>query len=538
MPTIALIYCRVSSDRQATEGHGLDGQERRCREYAAANGLQVVAVFRDEGASGGTIDRPALEEMFAYMRKHQDVDVVLFEDVSRIARDMSVHIQILSLITRLGATYQTVNQPIEDTAVGKFILQSLANVAELHRNLNAQNVRNRMKARLQAGYWVFENPPGYRYQTVAGHGRLLVPDQPFAETIREALTGFASGRLQTQADVQRFLQERGLRHRAITGTVYLQQVRRILTQVLYTGFLVCPRWGIPLTKASHEPLISLDTYYCIQEKLAQKPSMPHDRRDMASDFPLRGFILCSECRKPYTASWSKGRTTRVGYYRCNHKSCCLYGKSVRREVLEGQFMDLLRFVQPRPEILELVRIALLDLWNARLQDFRGIIEKHQQDLEEVEKAIKRLCTKVLETDSKVVLKTYEEKIEELNTRKLRLGSRIEADTKNLASYDFETATRTVFDFIKNPSQMWQSGKIEVRRIVLRLVFREPLVYHRKKGFGTATLSLPLEIATVCGEDKKRMVELMGKTWNQIYDFVNESATHLERVTASAARLAA
>jgi len=45
------------------------------------------------------------------MRRHRDTDVVLFEDVSRIARDMSVHIQILSEITRLGSTYQTVKPP-------------------------------------------------------------------------------------------------------------------------------------------------------------------------------------------------------------------------------------------------------------------------------------------------------------------------------------------------------------------------------------------------------------------------------------------
>ena len=54
------------------------------------------------------------------------------------------------------------------TAVGKFIVQSLANVAELHRNLNAQNVKNRMKARLQTGYWMFGCPPGYVFQAVTG----------------------------------------------------------------------------------------------------------------------------------------------------------------------------------------------------------------------------------------------------------------------------------------------------------------------------------------------------------------------------------
>ena len=45
----------------------------------------------------------------------------------------------------------------------------------------------------------------------------------------------------------------------------------------------------------------------IQDRLVQKGGVVQDRRDMASDFPLRGFVLCSECRKPYTAAWSRGR---------------------------------------------------------------------------------------------------------------------------------------------------------------------------------------------------------------------------------------
>ncbi|MCD8570652.1 MAG: recombinase family protein [Alphaproteobacteria bacterium] len=38
-PSQAVIYCRVSSKKQATGGHGLDSQEHRCREYARAKGL-------------------------------------------------------------------------------------------------------------------------------------------------------------------------------------------------------------------------------------------------------------------------------------------------------------------------------------------------------------------------------------------------------------------------------------------------------------------------------------------------------------------
>ncbi|MEI6092951.1 MAG: recombinase family protein, partial [bacterium] len=36
-----VIYCRVSSERQVTEGHGLEGQEKRCRDYAEHKGYKV-----------------------------------------------------------------------------------------------------------------------------------------------------------------------------------------------------------------------------------------------------------------------------------------------------------------------------------------------------------------------------------------------------------------------------------------------------------------------------------------------------------------
>jgi predicted site-specific integrase-resolvase len=34
----AVLYCRVSDKKQRNEGHGLDSQEHRCREYAESRG--------------------------------------------------------------------------------------------------------------------------------------------------------------------------------------------------------------------------------------------------------------------------------------------------------------------------------------------------------------------------------------------------------------------------------------------------------------------------------------------------------------------
>lgn len=63
----AVIYCRVSSDRQVNEGHGLNSQEKRCRDFANVKGYKVVKVFYDEGVSGGLFDRPAMKSLINYL---------------------------------------------------------------------------------------------------------------------------------------------------------------------------------------------------------------------------------------------------------------------------------------------------------------------------------------------------------------------------------------------------------------------------------------------------------------------------------------
>lgn len=55
--------------------------------------------------------------------------------------------------------------------------------------------------------------------------------------IKEALEGFAKRRLQEQTDVQQFLAARGFFHRKKPKKVHLEQVKRLLTRVLYAGYI-------------------------------------------------------------------------------------------------------------------------------------------------------------------------------------------------------------------------------------------------------------------------------------------------------------
>ena len=106
---IAAIYCRVSSTKQVREGHGLESQESRCRDYASYKGYEVVEIFRDEGVSGGMIDRPGMQDLLAFLRKHSgDVKpVVVIDDISRLARGIEAHIQLRTAIDAAGGQLES-----------------------------------------------------------------------------------------------------------------------------------------------------------------------------------------------------------------------------------------------------------------------------------------------------------------------------------------------------------------------------------------------------------------------------------------------
>lgn len=81
----AVIYCRVSSQKQLREGDGLESQRARCEEFARFRNLTVVEIFRDE-ASGSAINRPAMKAMIAFLKSKREPYIVIIDDISRLAR--------------------------------------------------------------------------------------------------------------------------------------------------------------------------------------------------------------------------------------------------------------------------------------------------------------------------------------------------------------------------------------------------------------------------------------------------------------------
>lgn len=246
----------------------------------------------------------------------------------------------------------------------------LASVSQHQRQKNGEQTKNRMRSRILNGYWVFQPPTGYKFQRVTGRGMMLKRDEPAASVIQEALEGYASGRFETQVDVVRFLRAHPSFPKDPRGGVTNQRVHILLNQCAYAGYIEAPKWGVPLRPAQHQGLISFQTYQRIQDRLNGIGRAPK-RKNLNEDFPLRGFVVCECCSSPLTACWSTGTNSRYPYYLCPKRGCGHYGKSIRRDKIEGEFAELLRTVQPTEGLFKVARAMFEDLWNRRLVQVEG-----------------------------------------------------------------------------------------------------------------------------------------------------------------------
>jgi site-specific DNA recombinase len=88
-----ILYARVSTERQASDGYSLAQQMEALREHAASEGYEVLEEVVDRGHSGATLQRPGLDHVRRLVAGG-GVSAVLAQDRDRIARK-STHHQLL-----------------------------------------------------------------------------------------------------------------------------------------------------------------------------------------------------------------------------------------------------------------------------------------------------------------------------------------------------------------------------------------------------------------------------------------------------------
>ncbi len=137
----ALGYVRVSTEEQAREGVSLDAQRQSIEAHAEAQGWELVGVEADKGISGKrTANRPGLHRALRAL-KGRKADALLMVALDRLSRTTTDVLGLASRAEREGWRILCVNEQVDATPEGEFMLTLRAGLAQLERRKVAERTR-------------------------------------------------------------------------------------------------------------------------------------------------------------------------------------------------------------------------------------------------------------------------------------------------------------------------------------------------------------------------------------------------------------
>ena len=344
------VYVRVSTQRQA-QAQTIEQQLERLRAHLRDQGVELASekVFRDDGYSGATLNRPGLDRLRDAVRAGE-VDRVLVTDPDRLARNYVQLMVLLEELERAGCEVAFLDRPMGREPQDQLLLQIRGAVAEYERTLIAERMRRGRQAKLRAGCLLPWTRPPYGYR--------LDPDRPRdpagvtleaaeAAVVRELFAAYLEDHASLFGLAKR-LRALGIASPNGRPGWSPATLRGLLTNPTYTGQVYAGRWrsrtprlrrsathpigrpsdsSVPVPPAEWLPvasvpaLVSEEEFARVQAKLARNRAFAR-RHNTRHAYLLRALVSCGLCR-----SGCLCRTVHpgYGYYVCGGKADPVHG---------------------------------------------------------------------------------------------------------------------------------------------------------------------------------------------------------------------
>lgn len=295
---INVAYERVSTDRQADLGFGLDIQEKDILGYAQSNKLENLVVFIDDGYTGTNMERPALNGIIDLINRFNDgkihirINMMIIPKIDRLGRTLLGTLQFIQdyIVASTDSKGSLINKNKDDinfisvaenycriernNPQGKFLLMLFASLAEFDRDLIVEKLKKGRTQRVSSGKWMGGGIPPYGYVYDKEIGKLvIVPEE--AKNV---------------ADVFRLYIEEKMSPAKIAKALKFNNeklVTNILKRRTYAGYIVYN--GIEY-KGEHEAIISEKRWEEAQDAMELRSVVRSE-----SNYLLAGLLQCGHC---------------------------------------------------------------------------------------------------------------------------------------------------------------------------------------------------------------------------------------------------
>jgi site-specific DNA recombinase len=153
------IYTRVSTDQGLDQDfNSLDAQYEASSAYiksqAHAGWTLIRSRYDDGGYSGGSTDRPNLQQLLEDIRSRK-IDVIVVYKVDRLTRSLADFAKLVELFDAHDVSFVSVTQQFNTTtSMGRLTLNVLLSFAQFEREVTSERIRDKIAASKRKGLWV------------------------------------------------------------------------------------------------------------------------------------------------------------------------------------------------------------------------------------------------------------------------------------------------------------------------------------------------------------------------------------------------
>ena len=508
--TSAAIYARVSSARQKKD-QTIGSQTAALREHAGQLGVELPGewVFEDEGHSGATLVRPALEALRNLVAQGC-VDVVLCYSPDRLARKFAYQALLIEEFARAGVRVEFVKGPRGDSPEDQLMVQFQGMFAEYEKAQLMERYRRGKTHRARCGSVnVLGGAPfGYRYinKTADSGASYEIVDHEAAiaaELFRRYTDDSAS-----IADLTRWLTSENvptrtgkarwdrsvvwgmLRNPAYAGTAVfgktqvLQESPGLNRRARLEGRSV-PRASKTVDRPREEwieipvpAIVTAGTFQRAAQRLAGNKRFAARNTKVPS--LLQGLAACSACGYGYYRTSARTTSRKIYYYRCLGSDDYRYeggrvcgNKPVRADYLDTVVWDHITALLADPALIRAEISKRLDA--ARTSD-PATRQRNRLELELAKAATS--ITAMIEAFSEQLL-TIDElraKMPHLRARQANLRAQIDALDSQAADRDaYLKLADDLEGFLAQLRGNAATATVEDRQRVLRLLVKDILI---------------------------------------------------------------
>ena len=441
-----VAYMRVSTEKQAEEGNGLDSQKRDIENYCRKNELIVSDWYIDDGYTGANMDRPELQRLVNDCSRKRVKCVVAFK-LDRLSRSM---VDGLYLIERVfqpnNIIFKCVHDSVSyDSPMEQAYTQMMAVFAQLDKNTMLLRMRGGMLERIKQGYWMGGGnvPYCYTYDKEKGY---LVPIPERKEQANKALDLFISGN--SDVSIQKILD-------------YPSEhtTKMVLTSVVNIGMI--PYKG-NVYQGLHEPIFDKDKFELAQELRKSRRTSKISSCNQTN--LLTGLCYCGVCGCAMRyQKWTHGK----------HKiHCCSRDKSLC--YLPNHNADCDNSIEWADEIESQVEEQILkislDLSSYKPKEKETKLQIMQSQLDKEKIKLKRLYGLYAEGNDTVLemIRCCEKSISELKG-KIEIESKSSVNTQK---------KEFVYESIKKIADVWENIDKKQKNMILKSIISKIVIVNR------------------------------------------------------------